>query len=357
MKIYRVMEGLLSDVTARFEAPNFHGRLRVENAVKQICFTVLPCRRNRNAACTFNAESFDSPTLQMIAPNKLKGILFMLSSTALFVLGDTFMKLASTDLPANQLTFLRAIVSLVAFAGLITVWSQWSGIATLARPKVALRGLAEACAAVLFTLGLAHLAIADLFAIVLTVPLFLLLGATIIFRDRLSPVQILLVIIGFGGAMFVAQPGLDGLSQGMLYAFAAATCVAARDLIGRGVPAHYPVAVVAVATTVIIIVLAGAILIATKEWNAPSWLNLFYVSLAGVCVAAGQTAVVLAFRNADTITLAPLFYSLAVWGVLSGLLIWGELPNALAMFGIVLIIVSGVALVWVGERARSLTGP
>lgn len=49
-------------------------------------------------------------------------------------------------------------------------------------------------------------------------------------------------------------------------------------------------------------------------------------------------------------SVAPFFYSFALWGVVSGLVIWGELPNALALTGIALIAGSGVAIVVLDQR-------
>jgi len=46
----------------------------------------------------------------------------------------------------------------------------------------------------------------------------------------------------------------------------------------------------------------------------------------------------------------PFFYSFALWGVVSGLIVWGELPNALAFAGIALIAGSGIAIVVLDQR-------
>ena len=51
-----------------------------------------------------------------------------------------------------------------------------------------------------------------------------------------------------------------------------------------------------------------------------------------------------------TASVAPFFYSFALWGVVSGLVIWGELPNVLALTGIALIAGSGIAIVLLGQR-------
>ena len=79
-------------------------------------------------------------------------------------------------------------------------------------------------------------------------------------------------------------------------------------------------------------------------------LQLLYVMLAGVFIALGQVGVVMAYRFASTTTIAPLFYTFAVWSVASGYFIFGETPGLLALAGIALIVVTGLALVRVNAR-------
>jgi hypothetical protein len=48
--------------------------------------------------------------------------------------------------------------------------------------------------------------------------------------------------------------------------------------------------------------------------------------------------------------IAPFFYSFALSGVVAGLIVWRILPNPLALAGIALITVSGVAIVLLDQR-------
>ena len=58
----------------------------------------------------------------------------------------------------------------------------------------------------------------------------------------------------------------------------------------------------------------------------------------------------LAYRPGRTAAIAPFFYSFALWAVLSGVVVFSALPNALALLGIALIVVSGVAIVLLDQR-------
>ena len=59
-------------------------------------------------------------------------------------------------------------------------------------------------------------------------------------------------------------------------------------------------------------------------------------------------------RAGPTGVVAPFYYCFTLWAVLSGLFVFGYLPNVLALAGIVLVVASGLAIVFLDERRRRL---
>lgn len=287
--------------------------------------------------------------------NQTIGILCMLASSAVFVLNDSTIKLASTGIPTFQLVFFRAYVACVIGAIIITLMGQWRALPGVFELRTVLRGVAETGAALCFTIALFQMPIANIFAISQTIPLFLILGAALFYGDRLGLFQILLIVLGFVGALIVAQPDFSDLSPAIILAFASALCIAARDLIGRGVPTRIPVIVITVATSALVTVVAGLLHLTTETWVVMQPLQLLYVTAAGVFIALGQVGIVLAYRYASTTTIAPLFYSFAVWSVASGFFIFGETPSVMSLTGIALIVVTGLALVSYNQRTQAST--
>jgi drug/metabolite transporter (DMT)-like permease len=45
-------------------------------------------------------------------------------------------------------------------------------------------------------------------------------------------------------------------------------------------------------------------------------------------------------------------YTLTIWAVLSGLVVFGEIPNTLAIAGMVLVALAGLAIIWIDGRQR-----
>jgi drug/metabolite transporter (DMT)-like permease len=97
-------------------------------------------------------------------------------------------------------------------------------------------------------------------------------------------------------------------------------------------------------------VTAGAMSLGLETWVAPTGRHLAFLGFAGLFLTFGQAGVLLAYRLGLNSTVAPFFYSFALWGVMSGLIVWGALPNTLALAGIALIAGSGIAIVVLDQR-------
>jgi drug/metabolite transporter (DMT)-like permease len=280
----------------------------------------------------------------------LGGIIAMLAATAVFVVGDSFMKIVLEDLPPFEVLFLRGIAASFACAVLVALRAEWSAISGLLNLRALLRAAAETLCTLCYVVALAHMPIADVIAILQTGPLILILGAAFLLRERIGPVRVALALVGFAGALMVAQPSGSGVPPAALLAFGAALLGATRDFVGRGVPTSIPVTVVILATMLMMIVAAGVMSLGLETWEVPTGRHLAFVGVAGLCVALGHFGLLLAYWLGRTSTVAPFFYSLALWGGVSGLIVWGELPNALALSGIALIAGSGIGIVLLNQR-------
>jgi drug/metabolite transporter (DMT)-like permease len=280
----------------------------------------------------------------------LGGITAMLAATACYVVGDSFMKVVTADLPPFEVLFLRGIAASLACAVLVLLRGEWSAISGMLNARALLRAACETLSTLCFIVALARMPIADVVAILQTAPLILIFGVAVILREEIGSVRFALALAGFAGALMVAQPGAGGVSSAASFAFAAALVIAARDLIGRGVPTRIPVTVVILVTVIMVMVAGGVMSLAVESWAAPTSRHLVLLCLAGLFVTLGHIGLLLAYRLGRTASVAPFFYSLALWGVVSGWVVWGELPNALSFTGIALITFSGAAIVMLDYR-------
>jgi len=294
-----------------------------------------------------------SPSGRMSKTSELGGIAAMIAATAVFVIGDSFMKLVTEAVQPFEVLFLRGLAASAVCALLVAVRGEWHAIASAVHGRVLLRAAAETLSVLCYVVALARMPIADVIAILQTAPLLVIVGAAILLRETIGPARIVLVLAGFAGALMVAQPNAAGVSSAALLAFASALLIAVRDLVGRGVPARSPVMVVVLATNVTVTIVAGAMSFVTETWVAPTGGQLAHLGAAGLLVTLGHAGVLLAYRLGRATSIAPFFYSFALWGLIAGAVVWGALPNPVALTGIALIVLSGVAIIVLDRRRRT----
>ena len=282
--------------------------------------------------------------------SNLTGIAAMVAGTGSFVICDSFMKLVTADLPPFEVLFLRGVAASLACGVLLTALGDWRAVSSVFDPRALLRGGGETLSVLCYIVALARMPIADVIAILQTAPLILILAVAFLLREQVGAARVALALVGFAGAFLVAQPGPAGVSFAALLAFASALLIAARDLVGRAVPAHIPVMVVTFTTNVMVMIVAAGMSVAFESWQAPKDWHLAFLAFAGLFVTLGHVGLLFAYRLGRTAAVAPFFYSFALWAVLSGLFVFGALPNALALAGIALIVASGVAIVLIDQR-------
>ncbi|MDZ5450087.1 DMT family transporter [Labrys sp. ZIDIC5] len=284
------------------------------------------------------------------AQSHWSGIVAMVLATGLFVVSDSLMKLTAQGLQPFQVLFMRGFFGLVSCSLLLVATGQMRQLGGALHWRAILRAMLEAAATFFYMAALSAMPIADAIAIGQTAPLLVIVAMAVIFRERIGAVRLALVCTGFLGALLVAQPGGAGLSPAALYAFVTAMMVATRDLLTRGTPSTIPTFVVLTTTTVVLTLATGCATLIHESWMPPSLDQWVTMAASGFIVTLGQMAIFLSYRRAPAGIVAPYYYSFTVWAVIGGFLVWGEVPNGLAITGMVMIVASGLALLFVRSR-------
>ena len=141
--------------------------------------------------------------------------------------------------------------------------------------------------------------------------------------------------------LLVVKPGAYGMQSASLLALASALGVAARDLMTRHLPMTIPSRVVAAGTTMATTVL-GFILALFQPWIAFEGRTLLMLVGAAVVVSLGNLAIIVAFRDVDVSVVSPYRYTVIVWAVVAGAIVFGDIPSGVSWLGIALIIGSGL---------------
>lgn len=287
-------------------------------------------------------------------PANLRGPAFMVAATCSYVINDSMMKLATVGLPPLQVLFVRGICASLLCLPLILVLGHGRKIPMVVNRWVLLRNLCETLAVMMFIVALAKVPIADITALGQVAPLLFLIGISLILRERVGGTKVALISLGFAGALLVAQPSADGFSPYALLALASAVFCAARDIASRRVPDGVPGWIVSFSALLLVMVGGGLGSLLTEQWVTPQWQHIVLLCGSGVFLMIGHFCIFTAYRGGDAATVAPFYYMSSVWALISGVVVFGTFPNALAIVGIILILASGLMIVLVDSRRRRL---
>ncbi|TIN67018.1 MAG: DMT family transporter [Mesorhizobium sp.] len=287
-------------------------------------------------------------------PASIRGPLFMIVSTGSYLVNDTMMKLATAGLPSYEVLFLRGAAAALWGFPLLFALGYGKQIPRIFDKRVLSRNMLELAAILCYVVALANMQIADSTALGQITPLLMLVGSSILFGERIGGRRMALIGLGFVGALMVAQPTMQGISVYALLALGNATFAAARDLAGRRVAAEVPGMIVAISAVVVVLIGAGAAHLVSERWVMPGAHHLLLMAGAGFFLIFGHFFIFMAYRIGPTSAVAPFYYCFTVWAVISGLLVFGQFPNALAICGILLVVGSGLTIVSLDQRQRRL---
>ncbi|CDX62305.1 conserved membrane hypothetical protein [Mesorhizobium plurifarium] len=287
-------------------------------------------------------------------PSNIRGPLFMIVSTGSYLVNDTMMKLATTGLPPYEVLLLRGAAATLWGVPLLLMLGYARQIPLLFERKVLRRNLFELLAILCYVVALANMQIADSTALGQITPLIVLVGSSMLFGEKIGATRMALISLGFVGALMVAQPTMQGISVYALLALGNAAFAAVRDIAGRKVGAEVPGMIVAISAVVVVLAGSGAAHLATEQWVMPQERHLVLIAGAGLFLIFGHFFIFMAYRVGPTSAVAPFYYCFTVWAVISGLLVFGQFPNALAVCGILLVMASGLAIVSLDERRRRM---
>lgn len=287
--------------------------------------------------------------------------LWMLLGAFFFATMAVCVKIASAWFNSAELVCYRGLLSLLLLWGLarhqkqslatrypgMHAWRSFVGVLSLGAWFYAIAGLPLATAMTLNYMSSVWIAA------------FLLGGALLVWSPaagtgpllRQGPLT-LAVLAGFGGVVLTLQPtmtrdqllaGLAGLSSGLTAALAYLQVMALGKL---GEPETRVVFYFALASAV-----AGALGMVFMGVSPWAWPQALWLLPVGLLATLGQLCMTRAFSQGATLVVACLQYSGIVFGVLYGLILFGDDIPISGWLGMGLILVSGIAATALRARA------
>lgn len=283
---------------------------------------------------------------------RLTGIVLMLAAMGLFAFGDALGKLVVASYSVGQLLLLRAAAGLIVLSPLI--WRQRAAFTRLERPWLQGARIAVATIEVAaFFLATRYLPLADVITYYLASSLFVTIGSALFLRESIGRARLIAILAGFGGVVVALQPSAQSVSWPALIALAASVAFAALLLITRSLR-QTPDMVLASQQFLGTFVL-GAVLV-PSGWTTPTVPDFSLFAIAGAVSALGLLCVNRSLRMAPASVVVPFQYSMIIWGVAFGYLMFGDWPTPTMLAGGAIIIAAGLAMIVLEQRERRAAG-
>lgn len=276
----------------------------------------------------------------------------MLLATCCFGCLDTISKYLVAHYPAAALVWLRYVLQTLVMMAIFLPRIGMRLVRTSAPGLQVVRGLMLVVSSVVFVLALLHMQIAEVASIVFLAPIIVALAGGPLLGERVGPRTWLALAGGFTGVLLIIRPGGGAFTWWALLPLACAFLFAGyqiltRKLAGRDDPVttlFYPGLI---ACFVVPPLFPGAFEIPTVPLHAAM------LAVIGVLGAVGHFILIRAHALAPATLLAPFGYAQLLVVLTFGWLVFGQLPDGVALAGIALIASSGLVLIAARRQAIS----
>jgi drug/metabolite transporter (DMT)-like permease len=283
----------------------------------------------------------------------LIGIAAIVVCNFVFLINDTMMKLVSDRLSVGEILFFRGIFATLLMTALVVGFGLHRQFAGLLAWPVFWRTAAEIAAAFLYIIALFHMPIANINAILQVVPLMITASGAVFLGEKVGWRRWTAIAFGFAGVLIIVRPGLGGFDVWGLLALGSMLFITLRDISTRIMQRGVHVLLIAWVTAIAVGV-SGAIYGLTEVWPAPDAYALLMLAGTSVLVVAGYLTAVQAMRHGDISVVAPFRYTVVVWAIIVGFLVWHEVPDWPMLTGTAIIIATGVYTLYRERKAANL---
>ena len=294
-------------------------------------------------------EYHDHPLLG-IACKMLAALLFSMLFASIRWLGPYF--------PIGEIIFFRSVLGLPVIVATAFVMGGPRLLTTRRIDTHAGRSISGAIAMYCNFASYTLLPLADATAIGFASPLFVVVLAATMLGEQVHAYRWSAVVAGFVGVLIIAGPdttAASGALTGAAYAFAGAGLTGLAMIYLRRMSAHEHSITI---TFYYMLATAGfSLLTVPFGWAIPTRNEAMVLIFAGLSGGAGQLFLSFSYRYSEASVLAPFDYAAMIWAVGLGYLLFGELPAPQVWIGAVIVIASGLLILWREQKLGRFRAP
>ncbi|MEZ5715310.1 MAG: DMT family transporter [Paracoccaceae bacterium] len=302
------------------------------------------------------------------------GIAFIVVAMVAISINDMLVKQLSGGYPLHEIVLIRSAIGLCFSLILVQLEGGWSILRTATPGLHALRGFVIVVSNLTYFTALAVIPLADATALFFVAPLMITLLSIPILGEKVGPMRLGAVVVGFFGVVLMMQPWAreapGGVSRWILAlpVLSAATYALNQVLTRKlGVTSKASAMAVYIQGMFILVSLLVWLTVGDgryedaveneslrfllRDWVLPEGTDRWLFLGLGLNSAVIGYTISQAYRMAAAATVAPFEYTGLPLAIFWGWMIWGELPGFWVLVGILLIVGAGL-FVFLRERSK-----
>ena len=297
----------------------------------------------------------------MIKENNSLAIFYIIAGMTVFSVQDTIVRILASEVSILQIMFLRSVVGLsVLFLYLKVrkipiIFSSQYPVLTI------IRAILFMFAFLFYYIGLAYLPYAVTTALFFTTPFFITILSKVFLKENIGIIRLLTIIFGFIGVVIIANPTFDSFNIFMIFPILCAFGYSASMIIikmtsekdsvySQTFHVYLSTLLFAPLVTYIGSTFGSSIgdnqvlNFVFRSWELNLHTQYFLIFVVGICVVAGFLLIFNAYRVGKPFVIAPFEYTILLWSIFYGWLIWDESVTVRSWVGMAMIVAAGIYL-------------
>ena len=300
--------------------------------------------------------------------NNTKGIFFILGGMALFSVQDSLIKFIYEDVALYELYFGRTVVAAILLSCFLIlskkkiVFKTHYPVLTTIRVTLFFGGFS------FFYISLTFMSLAIANALFFSCPFFMSIFAKFFLKEQIGIRRWSAIVVGFIGVYIILNPDFNNFNYFKLAPVACALCYATSMTITKITSEKDNIYtqmiwlyIFAILLSVLIYFIAGdgkfntfsdpTMQFIFREWFSNPAVSLPYIVFMGVIASVSFYCVFSAYSVASPSVVSLFEYSLIIWAMLAGYILFETIPEPRTFAGAALIIAAGI-YIYIREKKR-----
>jgi len=279
----------------------------------------------------------------------VRGALWMTVAAVFFTVMAVAVRYLSGEIPPIEMVAARAVVAITT----VGPWLMRRGVAGLRtrRPVLlAVRAVFTAIAVFCWFYALGHMKLADAVTLHFTLPLFGVVLAVLILREKVGLHRWGATVVGFLGTLVVLRPGLAEVNLAAVAVLVSAAFYAVASIQSKILMRTENAGIIVFYMNAFIVVFIAAPTV--MQWVTPTPWQAGLLIAVGLCNTLAQLAIQKAFHAADASAVLPFDFLRLPITALAGFVLFAERPDIWTLAGAAIIFGAAYYIAWRERRVR-----